>query len=68
MLDGPLAISHVTGSGVRIPESNAGFFYRVFGHVRRQYRDIASYDVANSGDCHYLFPQGFKLPFEFGKV
>ncbi|QWT71886.1 putative helicase [Salmonella phage fmb-p1] len=45
-----------------------GFLYRVFRHIGRQYRDIASYDVTNSGDCHYLFPQGFKLPFKFGRV
>nr|DAV78882.1 MAG TPA: hypothetical protein [Caudoviricetes sp.] len=32
-----------------------GFFYRVLGHIRRQDRDVASYDIADSGNCHYYF-------------
>nr|DAM60976.1 MAG TPA: hypothetical protein [Caudoviricetes sp.] len=41
------------GQNTRLEER--GFFYRVLGHIRRQDRDVASYDIADSGNCHYYF-------------
>nr|DAL23242.1 MAG TPA_asm: hypothetical protein [Caudoviricetes sp.] len=41
------------GKNTRLEER--GFFYRVLCHIRRKDRDVASYDIADSGNCHYYF-------------